>query len=1168
MNINSLLIFKYLVYPILYLHFTDTKHVFTIITFVLAVPSSPFEGQQIPCKDFFAYPATSEIKTYSAAVLRLPTAFYYNALTGIILTGNFVKQRSFPDSMSLPHDVTLLRRSSHDYFRPPYGPPVSYLKSVGYGKEVGLPDGVQEVYDPYTQKNLILDHNTLKIIRDNRVPLPQKDFATPTCISVGSITDENMPAHLCFQAAIVKEAFDSAQSKARVCTLSFHGQNGHPGVDGTVGMDGVHGMDGTDFFGVHGMNGEDGNYGNNGGQGTNGQNGGSALLILSGSADELVVQGRDVFRFPLGGTKSEQVLLVDCHGGHGGRGGYGGRGGDGGNGGHGAPGKNVNFYGQEGGEGGDGGDGGDGGLGGHGGDAGDGGNSGNGGKCLIKTVDPRLLMLVEVDCMPGEPGAGVKGGGGGIGGYCGIGGRKGEGGIGAGLGTFTYYHRRHGRIGRNGNRGRSGGCGLDSKSGQRGQTGGILWVVCGPNGGPIKESSTRFSAMVEGLSVVPEFDGDIYEPNERIAVYNVIVRNTGGLDLPHGVSVFMPSSQTINFEATKFDVPNDVQAGEKYIIPFKFYGRLSDLAPPNKPGPQTFEAEFRPRIELLGRPFIKKSRFKFLVQYPIQLGDLLSPEMMGQGEEAVFSIEVKNNSNLQYGTCEYSGGRVVLHLHFDSRLIPLGKITADAHAPYEMTYDHSLTDSTFIEILELPPNQSVIVSIKVQMESHAELFDQCPWQADLHLRDKLVEYNHNTIRRVTLTYNPQKIPADVLLVMSEVMTRQELDFWYHVFHLLGVSFDIWDTALYGGFSVDNRTGLRHRDTWYGRYHGKLILYPHCNNLQLLAGVDIAHHFHGVTFREQPLQELDSSLVIFMPLSEHNEMEMVRHLAEVHPNIEVPENDYSGSHLTKPGLHDSPAPYKNCERRLVKRIEESNLSQAPLLLSRRVNIMHINLHKYSYGWVDIRQVPILKSSKFLLIDDSECYDTTSSSSDAETDAEIISLANRYGQTILAILCGISIPAKLKLIKKETSKPSDIFFYLPNASIMGIEELAMVTLAWEVADELFSLSGEAYRMKQLYSDIVDNTLAYVECGRVVLRGLKLIEKELKNRISAGLQHHLAKQAHGKITEMCKGIQKILSEAGVNNSKLKDMPSLDQLQDCSCIHRCHQHFIKDEQWNLADN
>ena len=199
-------------------------------------------------------------------------------------------------------------------------------------------------------------------------------------------------------------------------------------------------------------------------------------------------------------------------------------------------------------------------------------------------------------------------------------------------------------------------------------------------------------------------------------------------------------------------------------------------------------------------------------------------------------------------------------------------------------------------------------------------------------------------------------------------------------------------------------------------------------------------------------------------------------------------------------------------------------------------------------VDIRQMPILKSSKFLLADNSgRLYDTNVSSYAAD------------------------IPAKLNLIKKEPMSnvpPNDIVFFLPNASIMGIEELGMITLAWEVADELFSLSGEAHRMKQIYNDVVDNTPAYVECGRIVLRGLKLIEKEFKKRRSAGLKHYLVMQAYGKITEMCKGIQKVLTEAGVNNSKLEDMLSLDQLQDRSYVHFCHQHYVKDELWNLADN
>ena len=132
----------------------------------------------------------------------------------------------------------------------------------------------------------------------------------------------------------------------------------------------------------------------------------------------------------------------------------------------------------------------------------------------------------------------------------------------------------------------------------------------------------------------------------------------------------------------------------------------------------------------------------------------------------MISIEVSNISNHPYGSCTDSSGRVILHLHFDSRIIPLGKLASDAGAPYEVTYNHSLRDSTFIELIDLPPKKSLTVNIKVLMECHAELFDECCWQVDLRFRDKLIEYDQRRIR-VTPKYSIQKQPADALLVTSK-----------------------------------------------------------------------------------------------------------------------------------------------------------------------------------------------------------------------------------------------------------------------------------------------------------------------------------------------------------------------------------------------------------------
>ena len=59
--------------------------------------------------------------------------------------------------------------------------------------------------------------------------------------------------------------------------------------------------------------------------------------------------------------------------------------------------------------------------------------------------------------------------------------------------------------------------------------------------------------------------------------------------------------------------------------------------------------------------------------------------------------------------------------------------------------------------------------------------------------------------------------------------------------------------------------------------------------------------------------------------------------------------------------------------------------------------------------------------------------------------------------------------------------------------------MITLAWEVADEVFSCSGEALRMREIHSDIQANPDAYVNIGSTVLRSLRLIKKETNKRKS---------------------------------------------------------------------
>lgn len=97
-------------------------------------------------------------------------------------------------------------------------------------------------------------------------------------------------------------------------------------------------------------------------------------------------------------------------------------------------------------------------------------------------------------------------------------------------------------------------------------------------------------------------------------------------------------------------------------------------------------------------------------------------------------------------------------------------------------------------------------------------------------------------------------------------------------------------------------------------------------------------------------------------------------------------------------------------------------------------------------------------------------------------------------------------------------------------------------------------------------MDNTDAYLKCGRTILCGLKLIEKEFNKRRSAGLKHFKVMEAYHKITEMSTNIRKKLLEAGIKNSKLENLVSLESLQDSNRVHHCHQHYSKEGKWDLT--
>ena len=1156
--------------------------------------------------------------SYESIFQQLPIGFYFPEDTGVTLSADARVELAYPGAAMSPYDSQTplpkaFRRSWHDTFKPPRGPPVFYPVSIGYGAEVGLSPGLQALWDPNTKSYFFLDHiKRVTFYEDPRsYPEPQPVVQKISFAYEGSVHASNVPDSVCRQDAVIEATTARALSRPHgfiVTACGVHGKHGTPGQRGIAGKSGSHGHHGIGPGGSGGSGkpGGSGEHGTDGDRGIDGTEASDMIVSITGNADELHVSGTCQVVANLGGVKAEEILLFSCRGGNGGHGGRGGEGGSGGNGGQGGRGARgcdglssragpagIKGPGGSGGSGGTGGAGGHGGQGGGGGRGGDGGHAGYGAVCVLQSDDPTLLMLVDADCMCGSPGVAGARGNGGSGGSGGVGGSGGAGGSGGPGGTGrdaqgNVSHYPSGSCGSSGSRGSNGSSGSRGQTGSAGingnpaSKGGILWIVSSPGGGVLYQAGTRYDAEVTGFNVVSAIDDGIFEPNERIIVSGVTVVNSGGLPLPAGPSLFMPSTETIKFEPTRYSLPSEfLLPGMSHVVPIVYYGRIFDQPPPNAPGPFMSSAKFNPRAELHGRPFEKSLLSKELVvQYPVKLEYLRCSENLGRGEVSFFEIGVKNISSMPYGSCLGSGGKVSLQIHLDARLIPVGSANVGfSSVPYTVTYDPNLRDSMYIQLHEIPPNQTMNVQITIQMESRAELLDRCLWQADLCLRNKLIEYNFKDVRVSTL-YTSTNCASDVLFITNEYITRKEFVFWQKILEIMNVSVDFWDTTRYNGLSIDKNTNTRHKVTWEGKYTGKMILYPHCQ-LDLLLSGDIPRHFHGTEYRESTLKELQSSMLLFLPESDsrrrelqrfydRGDNEVLRHLAVSDDKVALPENVlYGGKHLFEPGTcFVSSQPFLKWEKKFLKKLEKKSPMQAPVLLSRQANIQQTGMITYKYGSVDIRNIPILRSSKFMAVDGcgGSFVDMSLDDVNLVPTSSQIPLGSNYGQVFLLTLYCIPLLNKITLLKIPPLHPTEnpVTFILPNGVSFSIVELAMITLADEIADELYSYSGTSERLHILATNIEQDSAKFTATGRIILQGLKLIKSEVYKR-KAKVKHSSSSPFISDMDQHAQNILRILQDIGVNDQNLKMLTPLSLLLSKDHVHRSHQHWVEEDRWNL---
>ena len=407
-------------------------------------------------------------------------------------------------------------------------------------------------------------------------------------------------------------------------------------------------------------------------------------------------------------------------------------------------------------------------------------------------------------------------------------------------------------------------------------------------------------------------------------------------------------------------------------------------------------------------------------------------------------------------------------------------------------------------------------------------------------------------------YIPKEPPADVLLVTGPSVSRKEFVVWQSILETLEVTADFWDTSRYNGLSLDSQTEARHPITWEGRYTGRVIVHPHCN-LQLLLGIDIARHFHGADFRESDREDLGSGMILFLPAPppqvsvfvskafDQDDAAVMHHLALVDDSLQLPPGcTYSGRPLHL--LHA-----------IVKKFEKAT-SQSVSVIGRQVKIQSTGFFRYTYGEVDLRCCPLLRSCKFAAIGSASgsIVDMTVDDIGLSPASLSIPLASNYGQVLLATLFGISLSHKLKLIKVTTKESTDRpqsanpTFYLPNGHTLGKAELSAICAAKEIAEEVFSCTGTFHHMQAFTSDVVDNISAYNDNAAIVIQTTQLIEKELAD-CKKKLNYPKVKEASRDIKRLITHLQQVLRESNVNTDirKVSPLPRLCLLQESGRMH-----------------
>ena len=607
--------------------------------------------------------------------------------------------------------------------------------------------------------------------------------------------------------------------------------NGQSGVSGQCGRNGGYGSSGYNGgTGCSGGDGGNGGHGYDGEPGYSGTDAQHALIALNGTADHLNVrlktfltvnefqrhsaemdwnalQHDHTYSYDFQLAQSKGIVLIEAiggsggNGGHGGNGGKGGSGGDGGHGRHGSDGHNTYAEcstGGAGGTGGSGGNGGRGGNGGNGGDGGQGGDAGIGGHMQIRSADPRLFMLADVNCRAGVKGQAGRGGQHGAGGPGGDGGRGGSGGAGGngGPGGSRGNSGSSGYRGSDGSRGYPGRNGRDACEGRAANDGSIMYAVVDTYGHICETGSDIYHASVISYIITDENDDGIYEPDSDLFITDVKWINNGAMSMPDGAVLSFLSTAFIRHDTDDVSILPSANINEVLTDSHQFKCHINGVSVVGTNRPYIQPITLTSEITLLNRLFNGSVVTAPLIsQYPIQITHIGIPTFLGPTEQAIVTVTFTNISSRPYGACADSAGAVefMFSTHSLIKILPMNEeclyqILPDGRAWYKI--NEEITPGS---------SKSILFTIMLDADSAKVYYESLFWNIDLLLREKLIEKRYNGIR-VVPTFRPD-LRTDALLITNSKVDRAEFLAYQNLFKLFNYTNQTWSIERYG--TLDN-----------------------------------------------------------------------------------------------------------------------------------------------------------------------------------------------------------------------------------------------------------------------------------------------------------------------------------------------------------------------------